>query len=279
MKMILKRAATLLTSTSLLLALDGPLIVIFGYLLYGIAINLIIVVASFLAVFSVYNLNKVTDKAEDAINRPGAVTKSAAYYVVPSLITMIISFIIAFSVSIFALLILMTPIIVGFFYSVKITSTLPRLKEIVGAKSVFVAFTWSLSGAFLPLTTGWVDAPRIVLVFSYIFIQVIVNTILFDALDIKGDAASGMKTVPIILGKNRTKKLLILTNTTLCIWLAFCGIEGLFIKYLPALGFGVFYSYVLTWHFMSGNCPRLLAEILVDGQWFPIVFLMKIIPL
>ncbi len=275
----MKRIAILLTSTSLLLALDGPLIVIFGYLLYGISINFLIVAASFLAVFSVYNLNKATDKTEDAINRPGAATKSTSYYVIPSFIAMIASFIIAFAVNIFALLILMTPIVVGFFYSVKITHKLPRLKEIVGAKSIFVAFTWSLSGAFLPLTTGYADGYRIGLVFCYIFIQVIVNTILFDTLDIKGDAASGMKTVPIILGKNRTRRLLVVTNSILCVWLVFCGLEGIFVKYLPALGFGVFYTYVLIWQFMSGNCPRLLAEVLVDGQWFPIVVLMKIIPL
>ncbi|MCW4019113.1 MAG: UbiA family prenyltransferase [Candidatus Bathyarchaeota archaeon] len=273
--MVWKKTATLLTSTSLLLAIDGPLIVFFGYLLYGIPINPKIIIASFLAVFSVYNLNKATDKAEDAINRPEMATKSTAYYVIPSLVTMSVSFMIAVSVSVFALLILMTPIIVGFLYSVKISSKLPRLKEIVGAKSVFVAFTWSLSGTFLPLTTGWVSAPRIELVFSYIFIQVIVNTILFDSLDTKGDAASGMKTLPIILGKRRTKLFLIATNSILCVWLVFCGIEGVFISYLPALGFGVFYSYVLIWHFMRGNCPRLLAEVLVDGQWFPIVILMN----
>lgn len=237
-----------------------------------------IVLASFLAVFSVYNLNKATDKTEDAINRPGTTTKSTSYYVIPSVIAMIASFIIAVYVSIFALLILLTPILVGFFYSVKITSTLPRLKEIVGAKSVFVAFTWSLSGAFLPLTTGSTQGYRIVLVFSYIFLQVIVNTILFDVLDVKGDSASGMKTVPIVLGRNRTRNFLIFTNTVLCVWLVICGIEGLFMRYLPALEFGVFYTYVLIWHFIGGNCPRLLAEILVDGQWFPIVLIMKILP-
>ena len=275
-KTLFKKIAKRLTSTSLILALDGPLIVIFGYLLYGVPVNPEIIVASFLAVFSVYNLNKATDKAEDAINRPETATKPASHYIFPSIAAMLLSFAIGASVSPFALIVLVTPVIVGLFYSVKFSRKLPRLKEILGAKSLLVAFSWSFSGTFLPLSTQSADAGKIGLVFTYIFIQVIVNTILFDFLDMKGDSFSGMKTIPLVLGRNRTKNLLIVANSLLGLWLALCGFEGYFMKYLPALGFGVFYGYVIIWHFLRGGDHRLTAELMVDGQWLPLVAFMRL---
>jgi 4-hydroxybenzoate polyprenyltransferase len=274
---LLKRITRLLTSSSLLLALDGPLIVLFGYLLYGTPINWVIIAAAFLAVFSVYNLNKATDRVEDSINRPQQNTKPAAWYVIPSTVTMILSLWLGLSVSLSSFIILLLPFVVGFFYSVKLRSRVPRLKEIIGAKSVMVAFTWSLCGALLPLCSTTEGTAPVLLVFTYIFLQVTVNTILFDTLDVKGDGYSGLKTVPIALGKVKTKWLLIAINSVLLAWLALCGLEGFFITYLPALGFGIFYGYVLIWHFLRENKGnRLCAEFLVDGQWLPIVLLIRL---
>ena len=59
--------AKFFTSNALLLALDGPLVVLFGFMLYGIDVNITIIAASFLGVFSIYTLNKATDKREDSI--------------------------------------------------------------------------------------------------------------------------------------------------------------------------------------------------------------------
>ncbi len=265
----------LLTSTSLLLALDGPLIVFFGYLMYGIPVNFEIIIASFLTVFSVYSLNRATDKVEDAMNSRECASKPAAYYLVPSVATMLLSIAIGASISAFALFVLVFPIAIGLVYSVRFSRRLPRLKQVTGAKNIMVAFSWSFSGTFLPLSSQGADIPRIALVFTYIFIQVIVNTILFDFLDMKGDCGSGIKTLPIVLGRNRTKKLLIVINTLLCLWLTLCGLEGFFIKYLPALGFGAFYGYIIIWYFLRENAQRLKAELMVDGQWIPIVALMR----
>jgi 4-hydroxybenzoate polyprenyltransferase len=187
-----------------------------------------------------------------------------------------LSIVIGASISAFAFVVLVFPIAIGVVYSVKFSKRLPRLKQVMGAKNAMVAFSWSFSGTFLPLSSQGADISRIALVFTYIFIQVIVNTILFDFLDMKGDCGSGIKTLPIILGRKRTKKLLIAVNSLLCIWLAFCGLEGFFLNYLPALAFGAFYGYVIIWYFLRENAQRLKAELMVDGQWIPIIALMRI---
>jgi 4-hydroxybenzoate polyprenyltransferase len=269
------RTAKFLISTSLLLSIDGSLIVIFGCLLYNIPINLGLIIASFLAVFSVYNLNKATDKAEDSINRPGIVSKSTSFYVIPSVIAMIVSLVIGALNGVFAILILSTPIFIGLLYSVKISKNIPRFKEITGAKSISVALSWSLIGALLPLASGAINAEEVFLVFIYIFIQVMINTIIFDAFDVKGDATIGIKTIPVALGLSNTRRVLFLANTILIPWTIFCYFQGLFVQFLPALIFGIAYGYLILWRYLDSGHRSLASDLLIDGEWVFIVPLMR----
>jgi 4-hydroxybenzoate polyprenyltransferase len=190
---------------------------------------------------------------------------------------MLFSFIIGLRISPLALLTLVTPILVGVFYSVKLSRSMPRLKEIVGAKSVSVAFSWALYGSFLPLSLHQAEFEKTILIFTYIFVQLLVNTVLFDVLDVKGDSDSGIKSIPVVLGRSRTAKLLTIANSALCFWLAYSVFRGLFLNYLPALFFGVAYGYVIIWVFSSKGRQRLQAELMIDGEWLPIVAFMKIV--
>ena len=270
------RATKLLISTSLLLSLDGALIVVFGSLLYGTQMDLELVIAAFLAVFSIYNLNKITDKVEDSINQRERAFKTNKIYSVLSVGAIIISLAIGALKGFFYLLILLTPIILGIFYSVKMSNKLPRLKEITGAKSIIVAFSWSTTGAFLPLTSGTINFMETSLVFTYIFIQVLINTVLFDSFDTKGDLVTGIKTIPSLLGQSRTKVLLLSVNSTLIFWLGLCYIEGIFKQFLLPLLFGIIYGYLIILRFLGKNLREVSTEIIIDGEWLLIVPMMKL---
>jgi 4-hydroxybenzoate polyprenyltransferase len=271
------RVVKFFVSSSLLLSVDGILIVIFGCFLYGIPINTELTIASFLAVFSVYNLNKATDKVEDSVNRPETRPKPTLFYVIPSLVALIVSLLIGALNGGFALIILSTPIIIGLLYSVKVSKKLPRLKEVTGAKSVSVALSWSLIGSFLPLSSQTINLEEVPLVFFYIFVQVMVNTMIFDAFDIKGDSVIKIKTIPTVLGRTMTRMVLLLTNTTLIFWIGFCYFEGFFIKFIPALLLGIVYGYIIIWRFLGKECRSLSSEILIDGEWLLVVPLMRLI--
>ncbi len=249
----------------------------FSYSLYGLVIDSRILLAAFLTPFSVYNLNKVTDKKEDKINRPETALEPSARYLYPSLIAMLLGFLVSLFVSIFALLIALIPVVSGLLYSIKLFPSFPRLKEIVGVKSVLVACTWAAFCSLLPLSTQQTNLLKIGLVFSFIFMRVFANTILFDVLDMKGDDASGIKTIPIKLNKNRTKTLLITINSFCVLWLTYCAIAGLFLPYIPALTLGTVLGYVAIWIFLNTNFHRLLKGLIVDGEWIPIVVFMNVL--
>jgi 4-hydroxybenzoate polyprenyltransferase len=268
------KALRFLVSTSLLLALNGVMVVVFGFFLDSATIVPSLLFAAFLVTFAVYGLNKFTDKTEDSINQPETLPRAPGYYLVFSIVSMIVGFLIGLSESILAFFVLCAPVMLGVIYSVRISKSIPRLKEIVGIKSLVVAISWALTGCLLPDSFYTVKIQVIVIVFVYIFIRVFVGTVLFDVLDTKGDLASGVETIPIRLGRNKTKKLLILLNSLGMLLPIYCVATGMLIRFVPALLFGVLYGYLAIWFFFRNNCKRFTAGLMLDGEWIPIVIII-----
>ncbi len=268
------KALNFILSSSILLSLNGVMVVVFGSFLVGAPIVAPLLLAAFLVTFSVYGLNKFTDKAEDLINRPETIPKASNHYLVFSIVAMLCGFLIGLWEGMVPFLVLLTPIIIGVIYSVKISKSIPRLKEIVGVKSFVVALSWALTGSLLPEPFSTVSFQVIVIVFVYIFIRVFVGATLCDFLDTKGDLASGVKTIPIVLGKNRTKKLLIFLNSLGIVLPIYSLVTGTLFSFFPAMIFGVLFGYFAIWFFFRNKCKRFTAGIILDGEWIPIVIMI-----
>jgi len=267
----------LLTSTSMFLALNASIVAAFSSLLYGLKVEPRILFIAFLATFSVYNMNRATDRSEDSINRPQAASRNTLFFLVPSLIASALCLLLSASVGAQALTVVVASFVASILYSFKLSPSVPRLKEMLGLKSILVAFSWGFTGALLPAGGHAVDSSKIVLAFTYIFIQILVNTVLCDVRDMDGDMASGVDTLPISLGLAATRILLLTVNTLLLPWLLYCITQGLFMEYMPALFFGVGYGYLIIWVFSEKGRDRLLVELAVDGEWMPLVALMKLL--
>jgi 4-hydroxybenzoate polyprenyltransferase len=262
-----------MVSSSLLLALNGVMVVVFGFFLNSATIMPPLLLAAFLVTFAVYGLNKFTDKAEDSINRPETLPRASSYYLVFSIVSMTFGFLIGLWEGILDFFVLCAPVVIGVIYSVRISKSIPRLKEIVGVKSLVVAVSWALTGAFLPDPFFGTKLEIIVVIFAFIFIRVFVGATLCDVLDKKGDLASGVETIPIRLGRNKTKKLLILLNSLAMLLPIYCMATGMLIRCVPALLFGVLYGYLAIWFFFRKNCKRFTAGLMLDGEWIPIVII------
>ena len=265
------------TSTSTFLALNASIVAAFSSLLYSIEVKPRILLIAFLATFSVYNMNRATDRSEDSINMPHTASRNILFFLVPSLIASVLCLLLSASVGAQALTVISASFAASILYSFKLSPSIPRLKEILGLKSVLVAFSWGLTGALLPASGQAVDALKIALAFTYIFVQILVNTILCDVRDIEGDVASGVNTLPISLGLGATRRLLLSVNTLLIPWLLYCISQGMCMRHMPALFFGVGYGYLIIWLFSKAGRSRLLVELAVDGEWMPLVALMKLL--
>jgi 4-hydroxybenzoate polyprenyltransferase len=185
----------------------------------GIAWTSQIAVVMFLIVFSVYNLNRKTDEAEDALNheRRFRITKKfERHFFIAALGAYLAALIISAFHGVTAVCVVMIPLISGIFYSVPVLPKLcgyKRLKEIPVMKNLVVSTSWALAFSLVPVYLGN-SAPGTasMIVFLFIFCWTFVASVLPDIRDRSGDSATGVATIPVLVGVARSRSILTTIN-------------------------------------------------------------------
>ncbi|MFU8767011.1 MAG: hypothetical protein ACNA7I_05015 [Candidatus Methanoperedens sp.] len=91
----------------------------------------------------------------------------------------------------------------------------------------------------------------------------------------EGDRLNGVRTIPVFLGREKTKNILLLLNSTLILWLIFSYNNGFFQSYLPILIFSIFYGYgYILYYSREGIKIGKSIDLVVDGEWIPVVLLV-----
>lgn len=269
----------ILTSSSIFIAISGCFKTYFSFLLYRTQISPSLILASFLVIYSVYSLNKLTDAKEDLSNIPERtffVSKNKNILKISSASSYILAIILAFSNGWEVLFIILFPIIAGIIYSIRISPSIPRMKDIFAVKSIVVALSWSLGSTFLPIIHQNVHSLTIIILFYFFFAKSFINTVLFDVMDIKGDKINNVQTIPVVIGTSKTKKLLLVLNTTLILFLFFSWDFVFIKKFIILFILCIMYGYWYILYFFK-NKNRLKLEILVDGEWILILIISLLI--
>jgi 4-hydroxybenzoate polyprenyltransferase len=152
------------------------------------------------------------------------------------------------------------------FYSRPIPGAGFRLKDLPYLKSLLAPAAIAIVLVPWPaLESGNVPRQRECLVFSWIFLILTINALIFDYRDIVGDRLNGTKTIPAGLGHRRTRGLLILLSAALVFvsialsWLRLAG------PFMPGtLTFG---CAVLLWS-LRRRAPPALLSLLADSLLF-----------
>ena len=266
-----------LISTSLFLAISGSFKIIFSGLLFNMfAFNIILI--TFLTIFSTYGLNKLTDINEDAINNPeraNIIKKMGVVFKFSIAISFLLSLILGFLENVMTLPVILFPLFLGLLYSVKLNSNMPRLKDITGVKNITVALSWSVGTTFLPIIfNSEKGIISVILIFYLFFIKSCINSIIFDIRDIEGDRESNIRTIPVLLGKNKTKSLLLILNSTLIPWLIFAYFKGFFYRYFFVLILLILYGYWYIMYFSGDNIKKgKIMDLLIDGEFILIAII------
>jgi len=269
---------SLLVSSSLLIAINAFLKTYFSFLLFDASPNLNLFLAAFFVTFAVYNLNKLTDKEEDSLNAPERaffIRGREKILIIVSMISYLFAIILGTLENFIAVLVLLFPLCAGICYSVKISPNIPRLKDLFLVKSFIVALCWTFGVTFLPIIHLNKGSGIIVfLIFYFFFAKSFINTVLFDIRDIKGDKKNNIKTLPVVIGKEKTKRLLLIINSSFIPWLLISTYLSLFSVYIIPLVFSIFHGYWCI-NYFSNNSERnkYLLDIMVDGEWFFVVSL------
>jgi 4-hydroxybenzoate polyprenyltransferase len=267
-----RKAFTFLTVSSIFVGMTGFFQTFAGYILLGAVPNLSLCFVVFLMTFGVYNLNKLTDLGEDAINTPERVRflagrRTQMLYI--SLGAYAISAIIAFHNLPTTLPVVFIPLAANALYSSKLLPGIPRLKDIPVMKNVIVALSWALVCTLMPALQMNEPIRAAVLVVYFMVARVFVNTVVFDIRDVDGDRANGVRTIPVILGQRKTTAILLAMNSTMLPWFIVGGGRELLAAIM------ILYGYAFILYFRKRRCP-LAMEIFVDGEWLMacLLFLM-----
>jgi 4-hydroxybenzoate polyprenyltransferase len=268
-KQQLDQLISFLSISSIIVALIGFFVPYSTFMLYGIAIDYNLLLSSFLLAFSVYSLDKLSGIKEDSMcmsQRSWFISCNKKILIYITITSYVIAVTLAGLKNILALLVIISPICIGLLYSIKISKV--RLKDIPALKNISISTSWALVGAFLPLSVESKSFILVALLFYFGFIKCFINTVLFDVRDIEGDNMNGVRTIPVIFGLRKTKRLLLVLNSTLMPWIIICLSGRFFHQYVFILILSVFYGYGIIFYFCREN--KIISksiDLFVDGEW------------
>ena len=261
---------SLLMVSSVFTAFTSLMMLYFSFIVLDVALKPVLLCAMFLVVYGVYSLNKLTDKEEDAVNMPARSTfvqGNERFLLTLAIASYIAALLLGLIESPFAAGILIVPFLSGIIYSTNSLSIIgiPRLKDIFLVKSLIVAFSWAVCAAFLPAI--YLHNPgKLCFTFPFFFIKVFINTILFDVRDVEGDTLNGIKTIPVVIGVNRTRQSLLIIQSLLVVLLVL--FSDLFSKYYVILIASMVYGYIYILYFCNTNHHRDMSwDLLLEGEW------------
>ena len=229
-----------------------------------------------LFLFSMYVLNHFADKEAAALSEPSRVKlfeKYQTFFIVLSITAAITSFILAFTVSTEVFSCVFFAILFGIAYRVSI---IPKkfsrfiryrsLAQIPGSKAIFISITWAVSTGLIPfLGTATSSLSALPVVLAFTFSIAFIRTVLLDVKDVQGDRIIGKETIPIAIGKESTKAILVAISILLTILLIISptiGWTSEFSYYLiPCVIYACGYLYLYHKRLMPGG---LVCESITD---------------
>jgi len=256
-------------------ALGAALLVYTSCLLLNKEPNLELIIIMFLAVYSIYNFSRITDRKEDEINVPERVSTFKKYekYIIPSVpASYFAAIVLAYLISGFTLVfVVLVPLIIFMLYGVKVIPKsifgFSRLKDITIVKNITISFAWAWIVTFLPFFYYLMEFTiSVFAVFMFVFVVALINTVFFDLKDIKGDKIVGTKTIPVIIGDKSTLVLLTILNTVLCTFIFISTIQGWLPTLAHMVNLSTIYRYLYIYLYNKVKNVTLLYGVLVDGD-------------
>lgn len=197
--------------------------------------------------FAVYLYDKITSSSEDQTNTPERAALARYPMWILVIFALFVAMLLCLSVDYTKLPYLLFFWVAGWLYAKPIAGVRP--KDIPGAKTIIVA------GASTICYSGIIGAPGWIYLLGFLIIAL--DTNLFDLRDIKGDTLAGVRSIPVLLGREKTLIFLCLLDVAIAMFDFSIALFG---------GLLIFY--------FRKERPNLMYDLLVDG-WMLWVFLLR----
>lgn len=168
-----------------------------------------------LYVFAMHILNRFTDHKINIIGsvREESYQKHEVRYIFLALAALLTALILALVQGAKPFLLLLLLSLAGVLYNAPLLPSRWRfhsLKEIPGSKNVSMALAWAMVTAVLPAVGGAGNALQsaIGVAFAFVFVMVFIRSVFFDILDMQNDRLMGWETIPVVIGRLASLRLL-----------------------------------------------------------------------
>jgi 4-hydroxy-3-methylbut-2-enyl diphosphate reductase len=236
------------------------------------------VLISMLYVQSMHIFNNLTGTKADQYNDPDR----AIFYNKNKILLALLAFIAggaglmtAYTLGLIPFLILLTMSIMGLSYNLSLVPKrfarlrFRRIRDMPGSKTILIAMAWGIVTSVLPSLSVSKTIPlSTALVLLWSLSLVFVRSAFFDILDMQGDRIVGKETIPIMIGEERTMRLL------KSILFINCGILLLSSAFhlISSLGFAILFCPIflfiaLSAHERSYILPGFRLEFLVETHF------------
>ena len=233
---------------------------------------------AFFYVLSMHLLNRYTDIHSSRLNDPKRMRLLEKYFwfFLPlSLISAIGALIISFSLGEIPFIFLLISIVGGILYNIRFMPLwlskkvgFKTVKEIPASKDIFMAVAWAVVSVLIPILSERMTAsPQVLCVFMFILLLVFLRSVIYDIKDIEGDRIIGKETIPLLLGSNKTKKLVYF----LLFGMSFIAISDFIFKWsgigfflFPVIGYVLLYIFLFTKKIIFHGIS---FELMLDAQF------------
>jgi (E)-4-hydroxy-3-methyl-but-2-enyl pyrophosphate reductase len=204
-----------LVTTEVFSSLGAGILTLACLLLRGRPPEILPVVTAALYVYSMHTLNRVTNPRASFILgtfREASYRRNRRLYGQLGFAALVLALVGALLAGTASFLFLLVLSVLGMLYNVRFWPKQWRfetLRDLPGSKNVSMAAAWAAVSAVLPtLREGFSLEPGWIVSFLFVFTLVFVRSALSDLQDLQSDRLLGRETIPVVIGTEKTQKLL-----------------------------------------------------------------------
>jgi 4-hydroxy-3-methylbut-2-enyl diphosphate reductase len=220
-------------------------------LLQGFDLDVVNIIIVAFYVFSMHRLNRTTDRKmremEDSFSGEMHQKMHQSAYVTVAIFAMATALILAYWKGTFAFLLLFVVSAGGMLYSVKIipqNRRIERIKDLPGSKNLLTALGLAAVTALIPqLERSLTLSSGMILAFLFNFSLVFVQSTMSDMVHTQSDRLIGRETIPVLIGEEKTRYLLMGISVLIFLVMALAYPLG----WAPALSFFLLAAIFYIW--------------------------------
>jgi 4-hydroxybenzoate polyprenyltransferase len=244
----------------------------------GLPVSLSPCLGAFLTFFSIYALDRVAAEPDaDAINHPQRqrfARRHARVLLGLAIAAYLVALVLGAIEGVGRLLVTLLPLAGVLIYSFPFVPRplarwlgFRRLKEVLVIKNMLVASIFASTVTLMPLSPRGLEVSgALVVMWVFFFVRGFINTVVFDLRDEHGDRRHGIRTLPVVLGPDRTRKVLHVLNLALGLFVLLVPAAGLAPPAFSMLAVG---TPLATWYLnrtAHGGSMHFLCDVVVDGE-------------